>query len=172
MDTDGTLEKLKNAKTHLDTARGLSWWAQEGLYELESMLKDGSDKSELDSLFAEILKSAGEAAKCSRALENAVDEIVTCRGRDISTVAIPEEIEPEQVLKESNKAFPDNTIAEYLCHRVGDAMEIEHMFEDGPPSEDKLDEALANLRSWVGRLSRYTATSESSFKEFAASRNA
>ena len=172
MDTDGTLEKLKNTKAHLEKAFGLSWWAHEGLCELESMLEDGSDNSEVDWVFAEILKSAGEAAKCSRALEIAVDEIVTRRGRDLSTVQSPEEIEPEQILKESNNVIPDNTIAEYLCYRTGEAMEIEHMFEDAPPSEDKLDEALANMRAWVGRLSRYTATFESSFKEFAASRNA
>ena len=111
------------------------------------MLKDGSDNSELDCVFAEILKSVGEAAKCSRALESAVDEIVTCRDRDLSTVQSPEKIEPEQILKASNKVLPDNTIAEYLYYRVAEAMEIEHLFEGGPPSEGKLDEVLANLRA-------------------------
>lgn len=172
MDTLGNLEKLKNAKTHLERVRGLSWWAQEGLCELESMLKDGSDNGELDGMFAEIQKSVAEAAEWSRTLKGVVDEVVACRGRDISTVESPEEIESEQFLRETNKSPPDNSNAEYLCYRVGKAMEIEHMFKDGPVSEDTLDEALANMRAWVGRLCRHTATFESSFKEFAASRNA
>ncbi len=39
------------------------------------------------------------------------------------------------------------SIAESLCYFVGQAMDIEHMFEDRPPSEDSLDEALVDMRT-------------------------